>query len=211
MNKVLFAFTLMFTMFCTTPVSFAVKFENGVNIAVVELGVNSSNVLIDKNVLNSGQIASEYIIDYLVNNSSVNVIDKTLMENKIKSANINFEGVIDFRTAKKLGQILGVKYIIYGDVSDITASNEKTEVNYMVIRVLKNNIRTVKSHIVLRIIDVDSGDILAIAKGEGKSKSSTQSIAMMILIGNTEVTQTSVHNAIKKAAIQAVDNLLRKD
>ena len=210
MNKFLFTLALMISIFCAAPVSFAVKLENDVNVAVMELDVDSPNVLIDKNVLNSGQIASEYITDYVVNNSSFNVIDKTLMEEKIKSANINIKGIIDFKTARQLGQILGVKYIIYGNVSDITASNEKTDVKVMVVRILKNNVHTVKSHIILRIIDVDSGDILAIAKGEGKSKSSNQSIAMMILVGSTEVTQTSVHNAIKKAAIQAVDKLIKE-
>ena len=70
---------------------------------------------------------------------------------------------------------------------------------------------TTKAHVILRMMDVSTGDIVMAAKGEGKSKTSyvkagTKAVGY-ISIGTKKVTQDSVHNAVQKAAYEAVDIL----
>ena len=64
---------------------------------------------------------------------------------------------------------------------------------------------------ILRMMDVDTGAIVSMSKGEGKSKSSFTQIGSpmyMITVGTKTVTQDSVHNAIQKAAYQATEILV---
>ena len=106
-------------------------------------------------------------------------------------------GLIDPDGAKKIGEVLNVHYLVYGNVTDVSIAVEKALVN----------VTTVKAHIVLRIMDVDTGKILTAARGEGSSASSLVGDENFFYIGTAKVTQTAVHNALQKAAFQAVDIL----
>ena len=73
---------------------------------------------------------------------------------------------------------------------------------------------TVKAHIIVRVMEVETGKIISAAKGEGKSKGSFVRIkgspTITLDIGRTKVTQDSVHNALQKAAFQTVEVLLKR-
>ena len=56
-------------------------------------------------------------------------------------------------------------------------------------------------------MDVDTGKILTAARSEGMSASSFVGDENFFYIGTVKVTQTAVHNALQKAAFQAVDIL----
>ena len=62
-------------------------------------------------------------------------------------------------------------------------------------------------------MDVETGEIITAAKGEGKSKSSFVKVeggdVAVVKVGSVTVTQDSVHNAIQKAAFQTVDILIK--
>lgn len=70
------------------------------------------------------------------------------------------------------------------------------------------NVCTVKAHVIARVMDVETGDILMAVKGDGKSKSSFVKLhagngltgVKVLKIGTVNVTMDSVHNAIAKAA-----------
>lgn len=74
------------------------------------------------------------------------------------------------------------------------------------------HICTVKAHVIARLMDVETGNILVMAKSDGSSKSSFVKVrggpVSVVEIGTTRVTQDSVHNAIMKAAFATVDDLL---
>ena len=102
-----------------------------------------------------------------------------------------------------------MKYIIYGNVNDVTLSDVGTQIGIGGVTIC-----TVKSHIIVRMMNVETGEIISAAKGEGKSQSSFVKIqggeVAVIEVGRTKVTQDSVHNAIQKAAFQAVDILIER-
>ena len=67
-------------------------------------------------------------------------------------------------------------------------------------------------------MDVDTGRIMMMARGDGKSKSSYVNVfasksglkSGVLTLGTVKVTQDSVHNAIQKAAFSTVDDLMFK-
>ena len=175
----------------------AALLERGATVGVMDLGVHKGTSDPDVNLLHAEGAASEYIIQRLAKTNNFVVKDRTLILEALKK--LNMLGLIDPDTAKKIGEILGVRYIVYGNVVDVSVAVEKALVN----------VNTVKAHMVIRIMDIQTGNIIMAAKGEGSSASAFigDSEKNFFFIGTTKVSQTAVHNALQKAAFQAVDIL----
>ena len=177
-------------------------------VAVMDLGTHPGAVPIDINILNAGRVASDYSIEFLIDDGSFDVMDKALIEEILDEENIKYEGIIDPDTARTIGQMLGAKYLIYGNVNDVTLSDVGAKSIVGGVTVC-----TVKSHVILRMMDVATGDIVSMGKGEGKSKSSRIKAGVPVLtieVGTRTVTQDSVHNAIREAAYNAAASLIKR-
>ncbi len=173
-------------------------------VAVMDLGTHPGAVPIDINILNAGRVASDYSIEFLIDDGSFDVMDKALIEEILDEENIKYEGIIDPDT----GQMLGAKYLIYGNVNDVTLSDVGAKSIVGGVTVC-----TVKSHVILRMMDVATGDIVSMGKGEGASKSSRIKAGVPVLtidVGTRTVTQDSVHNAIREAAYNAAASLIKR-
>ena len=198
------AFLVAFAMFAS---AFAATIEQGAKVAVMDFGTHPYAVTIDINILNAGKAAHEYILQRLFESQKMDIMDKDLFAAQLAAENLNTTGLIYHDTAQKIGKILGVDYIIYGNVNDVTLSEIGTQVGIGGV-----NVCTVKAHIIARIMNVETGEIISMAKGEGKSKSSFVKVqggeVLTVEVGNTKVTQDSVHNAIQQAAFQTVDVLI---
>ena len=189
--------TIVIVILLTFASGEATLIEKGASVGVMDLGVHKGTSDPDVNLIRAEGASSEYVIQRLVETKNFEVKDRTLILNVLEK--FNMLGLIDPDTAKKIGEILGVRYIVYGNVVDVVVEVEKALVT----------VNTVKAHIVIRIMDIETGNILMAAKGEGQSASGFigDSEKNFFFIGSTKVSQTAVHNALKKAAFQAVDVL----
>lgn len=178
----------------------AALIDAGASVAVMDLGVHKGTNDPDINLLNAEGAASEYIIQRLFETNKFDVKDRTLVLDALQK--FNMVGLIDPDTAQKIGEILGVRYIVYGNVIDCVVDVDKSLVT----------VNTVKAHLVIRIMEVETGNILMAAKGAGESASAFvgDSEKNFIVIGTTKVSQTAVHNALQKAAFQATDILVER-
>lgn len=176
----------------------AAMIDEGAAVAVMDFEPHNGTSDPNVNLVDAEMTVNEYIIQRLFDTRKFDIIDKDIKRAELKD--LNTLGLIDPDTAKKIGEILGVRYIIYGNVTDVSIGNDVEAVV---------NVNTVKAHLVTRIMDVETGRILMAARGEGKSKSAAVNIdnKNAIMIGNVKVSQDSVHNALQKAAFQAVDIL----
>lgn len=169
------------------------------------IGAASTDIVLD----NTEKTSSDYIIEALVENGRYDVVDKDLLAEKLAEQSLNTTGIIDPDTARRIGEILGVRYIIYGNLNDVTGSSTGVDIYYA-----GANVHTVKAHIIARMMDVNTGDIVMAAKGEGSSKSSIvkagEAKVGYITIGTAQISQISVHNSIKKAAYAMVDKLTER-
>ena len=207
--KKFFVTLLIFLSMCT-PV-FAEEIVEDSKIAIMDLGTHEGAVPFEINIFNAGKAASEYLIQRLFQVGKFNVMDRTLVENELNAANLNTTGIIDPDTAKKIGEILGADYIVYGNVNDVTLSETGASTAGVGLDI---STITVKAHLIVRVMDVETGRIISAAKGEGKSKGSFVRVkggpVATLEIGRTKVTQDSVHNALQQAAFQTVDILVKR-
>ena len=203
MGKILILVFLLIMIFA--PVE-AVEQVSRPAVAVMDFGSHVQTATDEIVLENSDKTATDYIIEALVESGKYDVVDKDLLAEKLAQENLNTKGIVDPDTAKRIGEILGVRYIIYGNVNDVTGSSTGVQIY--------NNgtdVYTVKAHIIARMMDVTTGDIVMAAKGEGKSKSSLTKVGAdslgYITVGTARISQVSVHNSIKKAAYAMVDKL----
>ena len=203
--------TLWVILSLCLPVSAEELIVETSNIAIMDLGTHEGAVPFEINIFNAGKASSEYLIQRLFEVGKFNVMDRTLVEDKIRESSLNTTGLIDPDTAKKIGDILGADYLVYGNVNDVTLSETGGSTGGVGLDISKI---TVKAHIIVRVMEVKTGKIIGAAKGEGKSRGAFVRIKgspiALLEIGRTKVTQDSVHNALQQAAFQTVDKLIKQ-
>lgn len=185
---------------------FAAAIAKDANVAVMDFGTRPGATPSEISINNAEYTSSEYIINGLVNKHCFNIMDKDMVMHRLQEKQLKTVGLIDPDTAKQIGSMLNTRYIIYGNVTNVSVSDTGTQI-------LTNigggvNICTVKAHVIARVMDVETGDILMAVKGDGKSKSSFVKLhagngltgVKVLKIGTVNVTMDSVHNAIAKAA-----------
>lgn len=197
LNK-FFTVCAIILMLCGTAE--AALIEKYSTVAVMDFEPHEGTSSANLDLMNAEKASSEYVIYRLAETKKLSVVDKETVQDKLSDLKIT--GVIDSATARKIGEILGVRYIVYGNVTDVTAATDKFGVS----------VNRVRAHLMIRIIDVETGRILMAARGEGQSESAFigDATEKIFTIGTVKVTQTSVHNALQKAAFQAVDILTER-
>ncbi len=123
----------------------------------------------------------------------------------LDAAGVNYTGKITPSDAKKIGEVQGVRYIICGSVRNIAPIESECTV-------LSNGLKvfSVRARISLQMMDVTTGRYVKGAIGAGTSSSSHVRVGNDIhtlSIGTTKVAQTSVVNALWKAAQDATKSL----
>lgn len=207
MKKLLLSLLLVIFL---QPLVQAGGLTKGAAVAVMDFGYRPGATETSINISHAGEIAADYVIDRLVEGECFNVMDRDVVMERLREKNLKTTGLINPASAKKIGEMLKVKYLIYGYVCGMSVS----EVTGKVI-VLSNglgvNVGTVKAHIIGRVIDVDTGMIVGAMKGDGVSRSSHTKVGIashVIQVGVLKITQESVHNALQKAADNMVLDLL---
>ena len=205
MKKTIQRLVTALVFFLFLPGSFArAEISAYPKVAVMDFGVYASNL----NLEGAGKAAGEYVAYYLIGSGRFDVAERDLVQGKLIAEGLDTEGLIDPDDAQKIAAMLGADYLIYGNVTDVSVSDTGTTIEGSG----GVTIGTIKAHIVLRMMDVSTGDILMAAKGEGKSKTSYVEVGSkntgVITIGTYTVTYDSVHNAIQKSAADAVNVLV---
>lgn len=185
---------------------FAAAIAKDANVAVMDFGTRPGATPSEININNAEYASSEYIIKGLVNKHCFNIMDKDMVMQQLKAEHLTTVGLIDPDTAKRIGDLLHTRYIIYGNVTNVSISDTGTQIMTNIGGGV--NVCTVKAHMIARVMDVETGDILMAVKGDGKSKSSFVRLhagngltgVKVLKIGTVTVTMDSVHNAIAKAA-----------
>lgn len=185
---------------------FAAAIAKDANVAVMDFGTRPGATPSEININNAEYASSEYIINGLVNKHCFNIMDKDMVMQQLKAEHLTTVGLIDPDTAKRIGDLLHTRYIIYGNVTNVSISDTGTQIMTNIGGGV--NVCTVKAHMIARVMDVETGDILMAVKGDGKSKSSFVRLhagngltgVKVLKIGTVTVTMDSVHNAIAKAA-----------
>ena len=179
-----------------------------IKVAVMDFGQYSGAITSDINSENIGVMTSDYLIEALVESGYFEVISKELVEEKFAEENISTVGIISPSRAKKISEILGVRYLIYGNVNSLGSDSVSLEVSGS-----GGKFHSIKAKVIPRMMDATNGDVVGMVSGEGVSKSSEVKISakfITIKIGSYKVPQVCVHNSIKKAAYNSVDAMIEQ-
>lgn len=201
MNPMLIILILM-----TCNIAYASIIEKNATIAVMDLETHEK--ISDKNVdlMNIEKSASEYVIQRLVTKTKLEIIDRETVHEKLKD--LDTYGLTSLEDAKKIGEILGVKYIVYGSVTNFS-TNTRIAHGHSWLPSESREIM-IESQVTIRLMDVETGRILMVAKGIGKDSSTSGSIAFLIHAGEFQVTEQEVQKSLQKATFQAVDVLIER-
>ncbi len=105
-----------------------------------------------------GSIVAEWLITALVQVGRFDVIERMLLEKVLKEQNLGMSGIVDAESASKVGKVLGAKIVVSGSVIRLS---DFTEVN-------------------ARLIDVDTGSILAAEKVKSDSATRLEKLITMM-------------------------------
>lgn len=180
-----------------------------VSIAVMDFalpqGISSAELVADGSYTGVG----DFIVKELLTDNRFNLIDKAIYSEQLIKEHVKTVGIIDQESAKKIGKIMNVRYIIYGNVTEL--GNDTNENGVCGVGL---NLHNVKAKVTLRMLDVQTGNILLAVSGEGKSESSNVEVKMNedygLQIGTSRVSSISAYNAIQKAATNVVEKFKTK-
>ena len=128
-----------------------------------------------------GKGVSDLIVDELVNDGSYRVIERKRLDAILAEQNFSNSDRAEPQAAQvaKIGKALGVKYLIVGSVTKFGTENKATKIGGGMFgggalglgRVGTSKGKAYVS-IAARVIDTSTGEIMAVAKGDGESKRS---------------------------------------
>ena len=186
-------------VFAKAPVSIAVM-----DFALPQ-GISSADLVSDGSYTGVG----DFIIKDLLLDERFYLVDKALYLEQLTNENVTTVGIIDQESAKKIGRIMNVRYIIYGNVTELGNDTNENGISGVGL-----DLHNVKAKVTLRMLDVQTGDILIAVSGEGKSESSNVKVKANedygLQIGTSRVSSISAYNAIQKAAANVVGKFRKK-
>lgn len=177
-------------------------------VAVMDLGEFRGAYTSELGTENAGTMVVDYIIKALKNDGRFAVMDREYFEEQLNAKNLQKAGIISPSRAREIAKILGIDYLIYGNVNNVGGNSSIFEI----VPYGGGNFHKVKVRLIIRIMDIkNEGRIVAAAKGEGISNSSEVKVGkdtIFVKIGTAKIPQVSVHNALQKAASDSTHKLL---
>ena len=205
LRKIFIAVAVIFAL-CSSAANAEVPAKP--RVAVIDFMTLSGAVSGELNADKVGMMCVDYIVGALVDSEKFFVMNKELAVKKLADEKLDYTGVIPPSMIRRLGEILEVDFIILGGVYGV--GNDQS-----ILEVVSNGakVNSVKACIIARMVDVRTGNIVAMAEGRGESKSSLVKIGKdnlgFITVGTKKVPQVSVHNAVKKATEPLVEEFIR--
>ena len=172
-----------------------------------------------------GKGISDLLIDRLINDGTYRVIERREINKIMQEQNFSNSDRADSSSAAKIGRVLGVDTIIVGDITQFGRDDHNTNVGGIVnhwSRYGIGNVGVKKAKaavaITARMIDVNTGEILASVSGKGESKRSGTDLlgggggwggggGGQLDMGSSNFSQTILGEAVNEAVTQVAGEL----
>ncbi|MBP2651961.1 MAG: Curli production assembly/transport component CsgG [Firmicutes bacterium] len=173
-------------------------------IGVTQFESNNFQInLPDGQCYDIGLGASDMLTTELSKNKNFEVVEREQIKSVLKEQAFGLSGAVDMATSAKLGQLLGLKYIVYGKILSAGAEDKSTEL--LGVRINK---LSVKVQVSVRMIDTTTGAIVWADQVEGKVDKKGVKIDG---VGSTrtQVSASIYDEAIRSAISQIVERIGR--
>ncbi|MBQ7705195.1 MAG: hypothetical protein IJT73_07210 [Selenomonadaceae bacterium] len=151
----------------------------------------------------SQQLASDYLVESLVNSGNFIVMDFESLKEKIRAQRRDSDES-NLSAARKIAEQSNIDFLIYGNFDRKYDDNLMLETKFE-----KQKFQSIQAVLIVRMMNVKTGEVVAVVKGEGISKRSELDAEDLKTLDNNKVPMYSVHNAIRKAAFDVVDKLIK--
>lgn len=130
-----------------------------------------------------GKGISDLLVKYLVKDGTYSVIERKAMDKILAEQNFSNSDRANPNSAAKIGKLLGVDAIIVGSITQFGNDTKKTGVGggggglggFGLGGFKHSNTKAIVG-LDARIVDIDTGEILAVAEGKGESQRSSTSM-----------------------------------
>jgi len=161
-----------------------------------------------------GEGVANTLITALVKTHHFIVIERNRLDQVIKEQNLGMAGLIDSQSASKVGQLLGIDYIVTGGITEFGIKKSGTAIGYggevdAGIGLEKGTARIVLD---ARVIDVESGGIIFAETGVGTHFSTNIGVAfeeISLMSGTTGFDGTLAGKATRKAVYDITKKLIK--
>jgi curli biogenesis system outer membrane secretion channel CsgG len=187
--------------------------------------MNASQAVFGTNV-DIGKGISDMLIDRLVNDGTYRVIERNQIDKILNEQNFSNSNRADPNTAAKIGHILGVDAVIVGDITQFGRDDQSRDIGALAGKwgsgLGLGHVGTHKAKAVVaitaRLIDTNTGEILASTTGKGESKRSGTNLfgggagtggfgAGGVDMGSSNFAQTIIGEATSEAVTQLAQGL----
>jgi curli biogenesis system outer membrane secretion channel CsgG len=182
--------------------------------------VHSSVAAIFGQDVDIGKGISDLLVKYLVKDGSYSVIERKAMDKILAEQNFSNSDRANPNSAAKIGKLLGVDAIIVGSITQFGNDTKKTGVGggggglggFGLGGFKHSNTKAIVG-LDARIVDIDTGEILAVAEGKGESQRSSTSLlggggnwhgfgGGAVDFGSSDFQNTIIGEAVKSATEQ---------
>ncbi len=147
-----------------------------------------------------GEAASDILITELVKTGKFIVVERDKINKLLEEQKLGLSGAVDPGTAAKMGQILGLNAILTGAISNFGVRT--TGSDYLVTQSKRQE---ASCTVDVRVVDVETGEILLADSGKGVSKVASGSFLGMGTKGG--YAETIEGDALRAAVAQMTKNI----
>ncbi len=173
-----------------------------------------------------GRGITDLVVKRLVQDGTYSVIERQALDKILKEQNFSNSDRANPTSAAKIGKLLGVDAIIVGAITQFGGENQNTKVGgvggnwggFGLGGLGRKKSKAIVS-VDARIVDVDTGEILAVADGKGESERTSTSLlgggsnwhgfgGGNVDFGSSDFQQTIIGEAVKSAVDQLSQGLV---
>lgn len=147
-----------------------------------------------------GQAASDILVTELVKSGRFIVVERDKIDKIMEEQRFQQQGLVDPQTAVKVGQILGLEAIVVGAVTEFGVRKEGAD--YLLAQ---SKQQVAEVNVDIRVIDVQTGQVILADSGKGITKSSKATFLGMGTKGGYD--ETLEGEALRAAIVKFVDNI----
>jgi curli biogenesis system outer membrane secretion channel CsgG len=173
-----------------------------------------------------GKGVADLLVEKLVKNGTFRVMERKAIQKILAEQNFSNSDRADANSAAKIGRLLGVDAIVMGSITQFGRDDKQTKVGgdaiggalgrYGIGGIGRRNAKAVVG-LSARLVSVDSGEILSVAKGMGESTRSGTSVlgaggsSAGAGAGAVDMTSSNFANTVLGEAVNAATDMLAND
>lgn len=155
---------------------------------------------------------TDMVITDLVNTGKFSVYERERLEDILKELRFGQTGLVDISTAVSIGKLLGVQLLLMGTITRFDLEENTVRIPF----VGKIGETTATVQLDLRLVNIETGEIISAFRGEGKDKAHNLSLGSLFGIfsnfsfGSSDFRTTIIGKATTKAVGQVVREIVAK-